>query len=65
MKAPRAPWFAPSEPVHHLTEQCQRGRRIVPGVRRLGTGERPVCDECARLLTDDACVAAPPPARRD
>lgn len=35
--------------VYHNDDACPDGKRIKPEHRTPGTGDRPLCDECAEL----------------
>jgi hypothetical protein len=35
--------------VHHNDDACPNGRRIKPEHRIPGSGDRPLCKECAKL----------------
>ena len=46
------PWYSvkPNDPqVHHNNTNCNTGNNIERENRRSGTGNRPLCSECARL----------------
>ena len=44
-----SPWFSIKESEHHNNEHCRVGGNIIVRQLRLGTGDRPLCKECALL----------------
>ena len=44
-----SPWHSVKETVHHNNSNCEAGRAIEKRYRREGTGDKPLCEECARL----------------
>lgn len=44
-----SPWYSVKESVHHNHEHCRVGGNIIVRQLRLGTGDRPLCKECALL----------------
>ncbi|MDE0454207.1 MAG: hypothetical protein OXJ63_02735 [Gammaproteobacteria bacterium] len=49
MTSVTSPWYSVKEPVHHNNEHCRQGGNIIVRQLRLGTGDRPLCKECAQL----------------
>ena len=41
------PWHSSEAKVHHDNARCTQGKRVTKRVE--GTGEKPLCQECARL----------------
>jgi hypothetical protein len=44
-----SPWHSVKERIHHNNSNCNAGRAIEKRYRREGTGDKPLCEECARL----------------
>lgn len=45
----KAPWHSVHQHVHHTNTGCAGGKGIPAADLREGTGEKPLCHECARL----------------
>jgi hypothetical protein len=43
------PWYSILSDVHHNNTNCNTGNNIESENRREGTGNRPLCQECADL----------------
>jgi hypothetical protein len=43
------PWHSYLQPVHHDNTNCNTGNNIEREYLRSGTGNKPLCAECARL----------------
>jgi hypothetical protein len=43
------PWHSVDSNVYHNNPNCQTGSRIEPENVRQGTGNKQLCEECARL----------------
>lgn len=43
------PWYSILQKVHHDNTNCNTGNNIEREYLRSGTGQRPLCQECARL----------------
>lgn len=43
------PWHSLKESVHHDTTRCRAGNRIEMQDLQLGSGDKPLCPECAAL----------------
>ncbi len=43
------PWHSVDSNVYHNNPNCQSGSRIEPESVRQGTGNKQLCEECARL----------------
>jgi hypothetical protein len=43
------PWHSVNSDVYHNNPSCQTGNSIDPENVRQGTGDKPLCGECARL----------------
>lgn len=41
------PWHSTLQPVHHDNTNCNTGNNIEDEYRREGTGNKPLCKECA------------------
>lgn len=48
----KAPWHSIKQSVHHDNTNCNTGNNIEPENLRQGTGNKPLCDECAKLDKD-------------
>lgn len=49
VEKPRRAWHSAKSKVHHDHPDCNTGNNIETENRRPGTGDRPLCAECARL----------------
>lgn len=45
----RPPWHSVREPVHHNHSDCEAGKNIQRPEWHQGTGNKPLCEECAEL----------------
>lgn len=45
----RSPWHSIKQHVHHNNTECNTGNNIETENLRAGTGNKPLCEECARL----------------
>jgi hypothetical protein len=45
----KEPWHSARETVHHNDTACKTGNKIEREDRRVGTGGKPLCGECANL----------------
>lgn len=45
----KAPWHSIKQNVHHNDTNCNTGNNIESENLRQGTGNKPLCAECARL----------------
>lgn len=45
------PWHSTEENVHHNHLQCRAARRVDRRTVHQGTGDKPLCPECAMLGT--------------
>lgn len=45
----KSPWHSIKENVHHNNSNCNTGNNIERENRREGTGNKPLCKECAAL----------------
>lgn len=45
----KSPWHSIKQTVHHNDTNCNTGNNIEPENLRQGTGNKPLCAECARL----------------
>jgi len=45
------PWHAEGDKWHHDDTDCMQGRKIPFDKRKPGTGDKPLCNECAKLGT--------------
>lgn len=43
-----SPWHSIKQTVHHNNTECNTGNNIETENRRSGTGDKPLCNECAR-----------------
>ncbi len=46
----RSPWHSVKQSVHHDNTECNTGNNIERENLRQGTGGKPLCKECARLI---------------
>lgn len=44
-----SPWHSTKQTVHHNDTRCNTGNNIERENRREGTGNKPLCQECADL----------------
>lgn len=44
------PWHSTKSPVHHASKKCTTGNNIEKENYSTGTGGKPLCKECARIL---------------
>jgi hypothetical protein len=44
-----SPWHSIKAPVHHNNTTCTTGNNIEKENRRAGTGEKPLCKDCAEF----------------
>jgi len=44
-----SPWHSIKENRHHNNTKCTEGNNIEKENRRSGTGNKPLCEHCARL----------------
>jgi hypothetical protein len=49
----KPPWHSIEQSVHHNNTGCKTGNDIEPENLRQGTGNKPLCGECARLDEQD------------
>jgi hypothetical protein len=57
------PWHYLSENVHHVWSDCAAAKRMAtPGTLRSGTGGRPLCSECERMVK--AAASEPKPSEK-
>jgi hypothetical protein len=42
-------WHSTNSSVHHNNNECTTGNNIEHENRRPGTGDKPLCQECAKL----------------
>lgn len=47
-----SPWNSVKEPVHHNNTKCGPGSQIPPTNKQTGTGNKPLCQDCAKLNKD-------------
>ena len=45
----KSPWHSIKSDVHHNDTECNTGNNIESENRRQGTGNKPLCRECANL----------------
>ncbi|MEI2695530.1 MAG: hypothetical protein V9E90_10695 [Saprospiraceae bacterium] len=45
----RSPWHSIKQNVNHNNTECNTGNNIETENLRTGTGNKPLCEECARL----------------
>jgi hypothetical protein len=43
------PWHSDQDTHHHDNSDCEQAKKIAPEERRPGTGDKPLCNECAKL----------------
>jgi hypothetical protein len=48
-------WHSITEMVYHTCTNCQAGQQLEPASVREGTGSKPLCKECQRLLNTGRC----------
>lgn len=44
-----SPWHSVKASIHHNNSNCTTGNNIAHKNRREGDGDKPLCNECARL----------------
>ncbi len=49
------PWHSTKQDVHHVCTACNTGNNIETENRREGTGNKPMCAECRRLVDSGRC----------
>ena len=45
----KSPWHSVKENIYHNNSECNTGNNIETENHRTGTGDKRLCDECARL----------------
>lgn len=53
--AKQSPWHSIKQSVHHICTNCNTGNNIERENLRQGTGGKPLCSECQRLVTSGRC----------
>jgi hypothetical protein len=53
--AQKSPWHSTKQSVHHVCSNCNTGNNIESENRREGTGNKPRCDECTKLINQGKC----------
>lgn len=48
-------WHSAKSGVHHVCSNCNTGNNIERENVRQGTGGKPLCDECQRLISTRSC----------
>jgi len=51
----KAPWNSVKQPDHHVCTNCNTGNNIEKENIREGTGNKPMCKECAGLIAKGGC----------
>lgn len=51
----KPPWHSVKQHVHHVCTNCNTGNNIERENLRRGTGGKPLCQECSRLINRRAC----------
>ena len=51
----KAPWHSIKSGVYHVCSNCSTGNNIESENKRPGTGSKPLCSECRRLISDTKC----------
>ena len=51
----RSPWHSVLASVHHVCSNCNTDNNIERENRREGEGNKPLCAECARLISSNSC----------
>jgi len=47
--AQTSPWHSTKEPHHHNNTRCGAGSKVPQNIRMTGTGDKPLCKDCAKL----------------
>lgn len=53
--AKKSPWHSTRQNVHHVCTNCNTGNNIEKENLRDGTGGKPLCAECQRLIDQGRC----------
>jgi hypothetical protein len=53
--ARKSPWHSTKSGVHHVCSNCNTGNNIEKENLQQGTGNKPLCDECKRLVNNGGC----------
>ena len=48
-------WHSTKQTVHHVCTNCNTGNNIERENMRSGTGGKPLCQECSRLVQGRRC----------
>jgi hypothetical protein len=51
----KSPWHSIKSGVHHVCTNCNTGNNIERENLRSGTGNKPLCHECADLIQSGRC----------
>lgn len=51
----KSAWHSSTSDTYHVCTNCTAGSEIEPENLRQGTGNRPLCKECQRLLNRGSC----------
>lgn len=51
----KSPWHSTKSNVHHECTNCNTGNNIEKENLKPGTGGKPLCEECKRLISNGGC----------